>query len=85
MITSNVGKIMQEKGFTYIMLQEVTGLSAQTVTHARSDKIRNCRLYTLEAIADALGVGVKDLFEDGRENSPGRLKRLIGKAIHMMF
>lgn len=43
---------------------EATHLSNQTINRARGPLIRECRLSTLEAIAGALGVKVKDLFEE---------------------
>ena len=65
MISSNVKDIMEDKGITYIELERRTGLSNHTITRARSDSIRECRLYTLEAIAKALGVRTYDLYDDG--------------------
>ena len=65
MITSNVKEIMKDKGVTYIELERRTGLSNHTITRARSDSIRECRLYTLEIIAKALGVHMYDLFDYG--------------------
>ena len=68
MITSNVKEIMEDKGMTYVELERLTGLSNHTITRARSDSIRECRLYTLELIAKALGVKIQRLFEDGLED-----------------
>ena len=65
MITSNVKEIMEDKGMTYVELERLTGLSNHTITRARSDSIRECRLYTLELIAKALDVRIYDLFYDG--------------------
>lgn len=65
MITSNVKDIMEDRGITYVELERRTGLSNHTITRARSDSIRECRLYTLEVIAKALGVRIFDLFDDG--------------------
>lgn len=62
MVKSNVKEIMENKGITYIALEEKTRLSSQTITRARGDMIRECRLSTLELIAKALGVKIKDLF-----------------------
>jgi len=55
---------MQEKGVTILGLVDATGLSSRTVRNARSEKINQCRLETLATIAMALGVRVKDLFDE---------------------
>ena len=66
MIQSNVKTIMKNRGVTYAVLESLTGLSSQTITRSRSPRIREMSLETLEMIAHALGVGIKDLFdEDG--------------------
>lgn len=64
MFVSNVKKIMEERGITYARLEAVTGLSSQTITRARSPRIREMSLETLETIAHALGVSVKELFDE---------------------
>lgn len=63
MIRSNVKFIMEDKKITYAMLERITGLSSQTITRARSDRIREISLDKLETIAQALGVPLKDLFD----------------------
>ncbi len=64
MIKSNVKELMEAKGVTYVMLEEKTKLSSQTITRARGDMIRECRLSTLELIAKALDVKIRDLFSE---------------------
>lgn len=64
MIKSNIKKLMEEKGITYAVIEKATGFSSQTITRARGEMIRECRLSTLEAIAKALGVRICDLFEE---------------------
>ena len=64
-IKSNVRAIMEAKGYTLRKLEEKSGLNHVTILNARSDeKIQNCRLNTLQIIAGALGVSVKDLFDE---------------------
>lgn len=64
MITSNVKEIMKKKGIKIRDLAK-TGVSSATMVKARSDEgIAECRLSTLSRIAKALGVDVKDLFEE---------------------
>ena len=64
MLTSNVKRIMQEKGVTIRAMSESTGLSLETISRARKEHISLCRLNTLEIIASYLRCKVKDLFEE---------------------
>ena len=64
MIVSNIKAIMKEKGKTILALADEARLAKQSIDRARGPLIRECRLSTLEAIAGALGVKVKDLFEE---------------------
>ena len=67
MIASNLKILMKEKKVTVRALQEQRGRALETLQRARGPLIRECRLSTLEAIAGALGVKVKDLFEEVEE------------------
>ena len=69
MIKSKIKELMENKGITYTALEQRTGLSSQTITRARGEMIRECRLSTLEAIAKVLDVRIADLFEEDRENT----------------
>jgi len=69
MIKSKIKELMENKGVTYTALEQRTGLSSQTITRARGEMIRECRLSTLEAIAKVLDVRIADLFEEDRENT----------------
>ena len=71
MISSQIKEIMEDKGVTYVELERMTGLSNLTITRARSELIRECKLSTLEAIASALGVRIYDLFDDGLRGNEG--------------
>lgn len=64
MIVSKVKDQMKDQGVTIRGLMERTGLSNETILRARSEKIRLCRLETLAAIATALGVKTKDLYDE---------------------
>lgn len=64
MIKSNLKEIMNKLNVTYAQLEQMTGLSSHTVTRARNDSISSCTLLTLELIANALNVQIKDLFEE---------------------
>lgn len=68
MFTSNIKKLMQDKGKTFQEVGNLSGLSRQTIHKARQDAgISECRLSTLARIARALEVGTKDLFDEKRE------------------
>lgn len=64
MIVSNVKELMEKRAVTYATLQEATGLDSKTITRARGELIRECRLSTLETIARALHVRIIDLFDE---------------------
>lgn len=63
-IRSNVKKIMEDQGVSCRKLSERTKLSKLIVERARKDDIKKCKLETLVIIANALGVSVKDLFDE---------------------
>lgn len=67
---------MEEQDMTYQDLVLKTGLSSDTIARMRNDHIRECRLYTLEVVATALGVTTKDLYEevDSRKYSEQEVK-----------
>ena len=64
MITSNVKRLMEEKGITIRKMVELTGLADVTILRSRREAIVQCRLSTLETIALCLKCKVKDLFEE---------------------
>jgi len=64
MITSNVRKMMENKRISVRSMVVGAGLSDKTILRARCSRINECRVYTLEAIAEYLGCKVKDLFEE---------------------
>lgn len=62
-IFSNLGKIMLEKNMTYEDLQNISKIAPDTVARLRDERIATCKLQTLEKVAKAIGVNIKDLFE----------------------
>lgn len=64
-ITSNVKQLMLDKKITVAGMMTLTGLSNETIMRARDHRMESCSLRTLATIAAALGVRVKDLFEEG--------------------
>lgn len=79
MIISNVREIMEDYGVTYVELEKRTGLSNQTIARARGELIRECKLSTLNLIAKALGVGIKDLFEDDFDYENNNFSDVLAK------
>lgn len=69
-IVSNIIDLMKEKKETIRSLSEKAGLATQSIVRARGPQIMECRLSTLSAIADALGVQMKDLFTETEEAPP---------------
>jgi DNA-binding Xre family transcriptional regulator len=65
MLRSRIDYILLEKRIKVGDLTERSGLAKETVLRARKDEtLPSCSLRTLEAIAQALGVKVKDLFDE---------------------
>lgn len=64
MIISNIKQIMNQKKITIRALCSTTDLSLETICRARDERFVTCTVVTLEAIAKALGVKVKDLFDE---------------------
>lgn len=54
--------LRKEREMTQDKLAELSGLSRQTVNAIESGKAENVTTGTLEAIAKALGVSVRDFF-----------------------
>ncbi len=55
---------MEEQGVTIQGLATDANLAERTIKRLRGNEFRQCRMETLEAIASALDVRVKDLFEE---------------------
>lgn len=64
MIVSRVKDLMINKDVSIRKMAEKTGLSDATILRARREQIVQCRLETLQTIADFLECRVKDLFEE---------------------
>ncbi len=67
MISSNIKMLMDERGLSFRGLETLSGVTLKTIHRARQDgegNIESCTLATLAQLARALGVQVKDLFEE---------------------
>ncbi|MGF9711743.1 helix-turn-helix domain-containing protein [Paenibacillus naphthalenovorans] len=56
--------LMAERRMTATRLSELTGLSVGTISKMRNGKITNPHKYTIQCIADALGVPITELWRD---------------------
>jgi transcriptional regulator with XRE-family HTH domain len=63
-ISSNLKELMDRKGLRIQELRERTGLPHIAILNACSEKIEYCGLNVLSKIASAMGVPIKDLFEE---------------------
>ena len=62
---SNIKILMEKKGKTLRGLADETGISDRTILRARKDELIGvCKLETRGAIAKALGVKTKDLYDE---------------------
>ena len=59
MVKSNLAKLMKEKKLTYRRLAELSGVAGETI-----NRIYECKLSTLDALAKVLDVNIKDLFDE---------------------
>jgi len=70
MFRSKIDMLRKNVGLTTQELASKAGVSRQALHKARQDEgIAECRLSTLNRIAQALGAGTKDLYEDERPKS----------------
>ncbi|KAF0235305.1 MAG: hypothetical protein FD177_59 [Desulfovibrionaceae bacterium] len=72
MIQGKVKEAMEAKGVTIRQMVTMTGLSSGTLHRARGEQFTKCTVETLAAIAGALGVKVKELFEEKIEGWEGQ-------------
>lgn len=65
MVRGRVKEIMEENKVTIHALAQKAKLGTATIERARDERyFTSCRVYTLEAIAKALGCSIKDLFDE---------------------
>ncbi len=74
MVASRIKFLMEQRGISVRQMVATTGLSDQTIQRSRDARINRCTIETLSTIAHALGVRVKDLFEEGEDGGqpPGK-------------
>ncbi len=68
MLISRVKAVMEQRSITIKHLVQTSGLAEETIMRARrgggQGQLGSCTLLTLETMANALGVKIKDLFEE---------------------
>ena len=69
-IVSHLGEIMKEKKLTYEELQLISQVAPDTIARARDGRIATCKLGTLEKLARALDVDIRQLFSPEGESGP---------------
>lgn len=75
-IGEKVRKIRKEKGLSIMDLKEKTGLSKSTISDLENDK-SSPTIDTLQKIANALGVDIKEFFEEKLENQTELIDDLV--------
>ena len=63
MVSENLKRIREAKGYSKLRLARETGLSARAIEHIEYEKTTNPQLNTLIRLAKALGVSVADLIK----------------------
>ena len=61
---SKLKSIMKEKKVTVRELQKMSGVSLQTITKARDERISTCSIRSIYSIAKALEASIVDLIEE---------------------
>lgn len=75
-IGEKVRKIRKEKGLSIMDLKEKTGLSKSTISDLENDK-SSPTIDTLQKIANALSVDIKEFFEKKLENQTELIDDLV--------
>lgn len=64
MIVGKLKNVMERSGASIRDLSLKSGVTERTIVRLRGGEFRKCRMDTLEALAGALRVPVKDLFDE---------------------
>ena len=63
MLSENLKRIREEKGFSKLRLEKVTGVARTTIRYIENGKVNNVKFGTLQKLAKALDVKVEDLIK----------------------
>lgn len=61
MLEENLKSIREKKGYSKSHLAKISGISRKTIEFIENKSANNAKLCTIEALAKALDVSVKDL------------------------
>jgi len=64
MVRLRIRQVVEEKGLTMARVARKADMAYNTVHALCTDPYKDVNLYTLNRIADAIGVSVRDLLED---------------------
>ena len=63
MLEENLKSIREKKGYSKRYLAKISGISRKTIEFIENKSANNAKLSTIEALAKALDVSVKDLLK----------------------
>lgn len=63
MLSKNLKKYREEKGYSKLRLARETGLSSRCIEHLEYEKAKNPRIETIEKIANVLNVSIEELIK----------------------
>lgn len=63
MLKENLKSIREKKGYSKRYLAEISGISRKTIQIIEAKDTNNAKLRTIEALAKALNVSVKELLK----------------------
>jgi len=63
MLSENLKKYREKKGYSKLKLARETGLSNRCIEHIEYEKAKNPRIMTLKKISESLGVTVDELIK----------------------
>lgn len=85
-VGKNVRKIRKEKGLSILDLKNLTGLSKSTISDLENDK-SSPTIETLQKIANALNVDIKEFFKNESEkqsNTEDDLEDVFPEGVYVL-
>jgi len=74
MIRLRLKEVIDEKGLTMAKVARMADMAYNTVHSLCADPYKDVNLYTLNRIAEALNVSVRDLLEDAPDDNSENVK-----------
>lgn len=75
MVRLRLKQVIDEKGLTMAKVARKADMAYNTVHSLCVDPYKDVNLYTLNRIADAIGVSVRDLLEDVPKDAPDKSEK----------